>query len=236
MKNLFSLVAAVILVISFQNHALCADDCKFGAVDIEKFQEESKSFEIIREGLKQKYESLQEKLEEKKAELVEIEKELKKQSMMLSLDAKEDKEKELEKKRRQYKYLADEFTQEMKQAQLEVRKKLAKELEKVVEKIGVFIDLPSWNIFTDRRDIHYSLTRQFRTRKRQQIKYSASARQRLSHFFHQQKILGTCQDKLAGLICFIHNALDVREQLRYPLNFIKDYRVIELIQESPRIL
>ena len=136
MKNLFSLVAAVILVISFQNHALCADNCKFGAVDIEKFQEESKSFEIIREGLKQKYESLQEKLEEKKAELVEIEKELKKQSMMLSLDAKEDKEKELEKKRRQYKYLADEFTQEMKQAQLEVRKKLAKELEKVVEKIG----------------------------------------------------------------------------------------------------
>ena len=136
MKHLFSLVAAVILVISFQNNALCADNCKFGVVDIEKFQEESKSFQIIRESLKQKYESLQERLEEKKVELIKIEEELKKQSMMLSLDAKEDKEKELEKKRRRYKYLADEFTQEMKQAQLEVRKKLAKELEKVVEKIG----------------------------------------------------------------------------------------------------
>jgi outer membrane protein len=136
MKHLFSLIAGVILILSFQNHALCADNYKFGVVDIEKFQEESKSFQEIKESLKQKYESLQEKLEEKKAELVEIEKELKKQSMMLSLDAKEDKEKELEKKRRRYKYLADEFTQEMKQAQLEVRKKLAKELETVVEKIG----------------------------------------------------------------------------------------------------
>ena len=136
MKRLFSLVAVVIFILGFQHYAFCADNYKFGVVDIEKFQEESKSFEKIREGLKQKYESLQEKLEEKKAELVKIENELKKQSMMLSLDAKEDKEKELEKKRRHYKYLADEFTQEMKQAQLEARKNLAKELEKVVEKIG----------------------------------------------------------------------------------------------------
>ena len=69
MKHLFSLIAGVILIFSFQNHALCADNYKFGVVDIEKFQEESKSFQKIREGLKQKYESLQEKLEEKKAEL-----------------------------------------------------------------------------------------------------------------------------------------------------------------------
>ena len=136
MKNMFYLIAGVILVFGFQNHALCADNCKFGVVDIEKFQAKSKSFQKVGEGLKQKFESLQEKLDKKKVELIEIEKELKKQSMMLSLDAKGDREKELERKRRQYKYLADDFTQEMKQAQLEARKNLAKELEKVVGRIG----------------------------------------------------------------------------------------------------
>lgn len=136
MKNLFYLIAGVILVFGFQNHALCADNCKVGVVDIEKFQKKSKSFQKVGESLKQKFESLQEKLDKKKVELIEIEKELKKQSMMLSLDAKEDREKELERKRRQYKYLADDFTQEMKQAQLEARKNLAKELEKVVGRIG----------------------------------------------------------------------------------------------------
>jgi outer membrane protein len=136
MKNLLYLIAGVILVFGFQQHALCAENCKFAVVDIEKFQEKSKSFQKIAEGLKQKFEALQKKLDEKKTELIEIEEELKKQSIMLSLDAKEDKVRELERKRRQYKYLADDFTQEMKQAQLDARKTLAKELEKVVAKIG----------------------------------------------------------------------------------------------------
>jgi outer membrane protein len=136
MKKLFILAAGVFLILGFQHQAFCAGGNKFGVVDIEKFQGQSKSFQKIREGLQQKFASLQKKLDEKKNELIEIENELKKQSMMLSLDAKEDKAKELEKKRRHFKYLADDFTQEMKQAQLEARRSLGKELEKVVEKIG----------------------------------------------------------------------------------------------------
>ena len=136
MKKLFVLMAGVILILGFQSQAFCAGSNKFGMVDIEKFQGQSKSFQKIKEGLQQKFASLQKKLDEKKSELIEIENELKKQSMMLSLDAKEDKAKELEKKRRHFKYLAEDFTQEMKQAQLEARQSLGKELEKVVEKIG----------------------------------------------------------------------------------------------------
>jgi outer membrane protein len=136
MKKLFTLMAGVVLIFCFQHQALSAGSHKFGVVDIEKFQEQSKSFQKIKEGLQQKFDSLQKKLDEKKGELIEIEDELKKQSMMLSLDAKEDKAKELEKKRRHFKYLAEDFSQEMKQAQLEARQGLAKELEKVVEKIG----------------------------------------------------------------------------------------------------
>lgn len=136
MKKLFILMAGIVLLLGFQNQAFCAGNNKFAVVDIEKFQGQSKAFQTIKEGLQQKFASLQKKLDEKKSELIEIENELKKQSMMLSLDAKEDKAKELEKKRRHFKYLAEDFTQEMKQAQLEARQSLGKELEKVVEKIG----------------------------------------------------------------------------------------------------
>ncbi len=136
MKKLFILMAGVALILSFQHQAFCAGSNKFGVVDIQKFQEQSKSFQKIKEGLQQKFVALQKKLDGKKDELIEIENELKKQSMMLSLDAKQDKAKELEKKRRHFKYLAEDFTEEMKQAQLGARQSLAKELEKVVEKIG----------------------------------------------------------------------------------------------------
>jgi outer membrane protein len=136
MKYFFRLLVGIIFIVCFQHYAWGQDSFKIGVVDMQKFQEGSKSFHKIREELRQKFESLQQKLDVEKNELLKIEEEFKKQSMMLSLDAKEDKQKELEKKSRHYKYLYEEYTQEMKAAELEVRKKVGKELEKVVEKIG----------------------------------------------------------------------------------------------------
>lgn len=136
MKYFFRLLVGIVFLVCFQNYAWSQDSFKIGVVDMQKFQERSKSFHKIREELRQKFESLQQKLEVEKNDLLKIEEEFKKQSMMLSLDAKEDKQKELEKKRRHYKYLYEEYTQEMKDAELEIRKKVGKELEKVVEKIG----------------------------------------------------------------------------------------------------
>ncbi|MFO7738619.1 MAG: OmpH family outer membrane protein [Desulfatiglandaceae bacterium] len=137
MKRMLFLFFWVFLLFGFQSEtALGAENAKFGIVDIEKFQDESKAFQKIREELKAKFDLLQKGLDKKKDELLEIEAELKKQSMMLSLDAKEDKRRELERKRRHYKYLAEDSTEEMKQAQLDARKELAQELEKVVNMIG----------------------------------------------------------------------------------------------------
>ena len=136
MNRIFSLALVVVFLLGFQHYAVCAEKAKFGIVDIERFQDESKSFQKIKGELKTKFDALQKELDKKKAELLEIEAELKKQSMMLSLDAKEDKRRELERKRRHYKYLAEDSTEEMKQAQLHARKELAKELEKVVNMIG----------------------------------------------------------------------------------------------------
>jgi len=136
MKRTVFVVLVGVLLLGLQHYAECADKAEFGIVDIERFQNESKSFQNTRAALKKKFDSLQKELDQKKDELVDIETELKKQSMMLSLDAKEDKRRELEKRRRHFKYLAEDFTEEMKQAQLDARKKLAEELEKVVDKIG----------------------------------------------------------------------------------------------------
>ena len=136
MKYFFRLLVGVVFLVSFQNHAWSQGSSRIAVVDMQKFQEGSKSFQKIREELRQKFESLQQKLEVEKNDLLKIEEEFKKQSMMLSLDAKGDKQKDLEKKRRHYKYLYEEYTQEMKDAELEIRKKVGKELEKVVEKIG----------------------------------------------------------------------------------------------------
>jgi len=137
MKRMLFLFFWVFLLFGFQSEtALGAENTKLGIVDIEKFQDESKAFQKIREELKAKFDLLQKELDKKKDELLEIEAELKKQSMMLSLDAKEDKRRELERKRRHYKYLAEDSTEEMKQAQLDARKELAQELEKVVNMIG----------------------------------------------------------------------------------------------------
>ena len=136
MKYFFQLLVGIIFVVCFQFNAFGQEGAKIGVVDIEKFQGRSKSFQKVREELRQKFEFLQQRLDVEKDELLKVEEEFKKQSMMLSLDAKEDKQKELEKKRRHYKYLYDELSQEMKDAELEVRKRVGKEMEKVVEKIG----------------------------------------------------------------------------------------------------
>jgi outer membrane protein len=130
------LLVGFLAIFMFQSEGFCAAPVKIGVVDMQRFQENSKTFQKIKEKLREKYESLQKKLDTEKAELLKLEEEFRKQSMMLSLDAKEDKQKELEKKRRYYKYLAEEYTQQMKDAEGEARRQVTKELEKVVEKLG----------------------------------------------------------------------------------------------------
>ncbi len=136
MKHFLGLVLGMVLVFSFQGHAVYAGEYKFGVVDLDRFQEKSKGFQKIKESLQQKAQHLQKKLEDERAGLLKLEEEFRKRSMMLNLDAREDKQRDLDKKRRHFKYLYDEFTQEMKEAEVELKRKVGKELEKVVSEIG----------------------------------------------------------------------------------------------------
>ncbi len=136
MKKLVVLAMIVSLIFGVRVLAFAADTCKIAIVDMERFQQESVSFQKVRVKLMKKFDALQKKLDQEKQELIKLEEELRKQSMMLSLDAKEDKRKELNKKRRHYKYLYDEFTQEMKDAEMEAKRAVGREIEKVVNKIG----------------------------------------------------------------------------------------------------
>jgi outer membrane protein len=136
MKRVFFLVSALIMVFLFQTGMAVAQPVKIAVVNLDKFQQTSKSFQKTAAVMKNKFEDLQKKLDDERNLLAKLEEEFKKQSMMLSLDAQEDKKRELDKKRRYYKYLHDEFTQEMKDTEVEAIRKIMKELETVVEKLA----------------------------------------------------------------------------------------------------
>jgi len=136
MKHLLLLIAGIMFTCCFQTNAPAAESSKIAVVDMEKLQEESKSFKKTREQLRQKFESLQKKLKKERDELVKIEEELRKQSMMLSLDAKAGKQKQLRKKARYIKYLQNEYSQEMKDAEREAKERVGIEIERVVKEIG----------------------------------------------------------------------------------------------------
>ncbi len=136
MKKLLVVITGLMLVGLFAGPGKCQQPCKIGIIDMEAFQEKSVAFQKIRDKLRAKYQSLQQKLDKEKEELMRLEEEFRKQSMMLSLDAKETKKKELEKKKRYYKYLYEEYSHQMKDAELEARRTIGKEIEKIVEEIG----------------------------------------------------------------------------------------------------
>ena len=136
MKISYSLILCMFTIFFFHVDASGAGPKKIGVVDIQSFQNNSKTFQKTRAELKKKFDAMQQKLDAEKKALLKLEEDLNKQSMMLSLDAKEDKKRALDKKRRYYQYLYKDFAQEMKNLEMEATKKIGKELEKVVQKIG----------------------------------------------------------------------------------------------------
>ncbi len=136
MKKISLLFVCFSLVFCLQNQSVWAEGVKIGVLNMKRLQQNSVTFQTIREGLKKKFNDLQKKLDAERAQIGKIEEELQKQSMMLSLDAKEDKEMELGKRTRHYKYMYGEVTQEMKDAEFEATRKVGKEIEKIVEKMA----------------------------------------------------------------------------------------------------
>ncbi|MBN2033142.1 MAG: OmpH family outer membrane protein [Deltaproteobacteria bacterium] len=136
MKKILLFVSALIMIFAFETGPASAQAVKIAVVNLDKFQQTSKTFQKTATVMKKKFEDLQKKLDEERNALAKLEEDFKKQSMMLSLDAQEDKKRELEKKRRYYKYLHDESTQEMKDTEVEAIRKIMNELETVVEKLA----------------------------------------------------------------------------------------------------
>jgi len=137
-------------MVSLQPTSLAAQTVKFGVVDLQKLQKNSKAFQKASLGVKKKFDDMQQKLNDERNALAKLEDEFKKQSMMLSLDAQEDKKRELDKKQRQFKFMYDEYSQDMKDTEMEAIKKVMKELEKIVEKIG---EKEGYTIIFERRTL-----------------------------------------------------------------------------------
>lgn len=135
MKKLL-MASVAILLLMMPHYARALNINKVGVIDMERFQQESKTFQKVRAELKAKFDSLQQKLDDEKAQLAKVEEAYRKQSMMLSLDARESKQQELQKKQRYYKYLYNEYTAEMHDAEADARKKVGKAVQKIVGDIG----------------------------------------------------------------------------------------------------
>ena len=120
----------------FCAQAAWADAVKVGVLNMKTLQQNSLSFQKVRDGLKKKFDALQKKLEGEKAQIQKLQEGLQKQSMMLSLDAREDKQRELEQMTRHYNYIYGEVTQEMKDAEMDATRKVGLEIEDVVKKIA----------------------------------------------------------------------------------------------------
>lgn len=125
-----------LVLLGFLGGPAWAADVKIGVVNVKEFQDNSTTFQEIREQLKGKFEALQQKLEEEKQALVKLEEDFRKQSMMLSLGARDDKRNELEKKRRYYKYLYEDLSEQMKDAERDATRRVLQELEGVVKTIA----------------------------------------------------------------------------------------------------
>lgn len=136
MKSFLRLAPVIFIGFFVCSHAMGASAQKIGTVDIQKFQQKSKAFQVTSARIKEKYEAMQKTLEEERKALQKLEEDFQKQSMMLSLDAHEDKKRELDRKKRYVKYLMEDFSQEVKEIDRENTKRILKELEKIIQKIG----------------------------------------------------------------------------------------------------
>jgi len=136
MRQLFSVILGMIIVLFFQQDVLCADSNKIAVLDIHRCMNESNEGKRVIQSLKKKHESLQKKLNEKQNELLKLQEDLKKQSMMLSLDAKEDKQGDYERRRREFEYYLQDIDKDMKMASANAQKKVFKDLEGIIKKIA----------------------------------------------------------------------------------------------------
>ena len=136
MRKKLLVLIGIAAIFFFCAQAAWADAVKVGVLNMKTLQQNSLSFQKVRDGLKKKFDALQKKLEGEKAQIQKLQEGLQKQSMMLSLDAREDKQRELEQMTRHYNYIYGEVTQEMKDAEMDATRKVGLEIEDVVKKIA----------------------------------------------------------------------------------------------------
>ena len=66
----------------------------------------------------------------------------------------------------------------------------------------------------------------------EQIDQRCPARQGLGDFFHDMELLGAGQNELSGAILTIHDALNVGEQRRCPLDLVQNHPAAEAPQKT----
>jgi len=138
MKRTIVFFLASLTIMSFvcSGIAGAADIAKIGVFDYQKFIENSKAGQNIREILNTKRSQFEEKLKEKAGEIQKIRDQLEREALVMSPEKQEEKRRDYRIQINDYKEMDERYTKEIKRSELEETKKLFEQLEGILNKIG----------------------------------------------------------------------------------------------------
>ncbi|MGE4518085.1 MAG: OmpH family outer membrane protein [Desulfobacteraceae bacterium] len=134
--TIFFLASLVVMSFVFSGIAGAADIAKIGVFDYQKFIENSKAGQSIREILNTKRAQFEDKLKEKAGEIQKIRDQLEREALVMSPEKQEEKRRDYRIQINDYKEMDDRYTKEIKKTELEETKKLFEQLEDILKKIG----------------------------------------------------------------------------------------------------
>lgn len=132
----FFLASFAAIFFLFSGIGAAADIAKIGVFDYQKFIENSKAGQSIREILNTKRSQFEGKLKAKADEIQKIREQLEREALVMSPEKQEEKRRDYRIQINDYKEMDERYTREIKKTELDETKKLFGQLEGILKQIG----------------------------------------------------------------------------------------------------
>ena len=135
MKRLFALILTSTILLAVTSLA-CAEDIRFGVIDMVKVLELSDAGKKAKEELSSRVDAAESDIVKRQEELLALKEEIEKQSMMLSADALAKKEREYQDKFLEYQRKVQDYNYELQNKQYELMTVIISETNSIVHEIA----------------------------------------------------------------------------------------------------
>jgi len=136
-KSIKSFCLSLLIVSVFSvGSAMSADVAKIGVFDVQRFMENSKAGQNVREVLNKKRNQFEQSLKEKGGSIQKLREQLELGSSVMSPQKQEEKRREYRILVNDYKEMDQRYTEEIKKAEVEETRKIFDQLDKILDKIG----------------------------------------------------------------------------------------------------